>query len=303
MQWKIYLRRIFYGGIGFFLIYFIIFRRRSLRIFLTESNISELINQTSLNNTKLHRIPRIIHQTWKTHDVPIHWNNTVQSVRQYNANQFEYRLWTDNDMHRFVRQEYPNLYENTFLKYSLEIQRVDAFRYFILYHFGGIYIDMDNGCRKSLDSLINVLEILDSQSNHLAAFPCTSPIGISNGFMITTKGHPLFKILISRLPIFNHNYLIDYLTVMFSAGPSYLSINEFYFDQSFYQSKVRIIDENVYSSIYTWHTPGNSWHGRDAKIILRIYHTWRTSYPTILYRFLLIIGKQISIGNDFVILK
>ncbi|CAF2868341.1 unnamed protein product [Rotaria sp. Silwood2] len=290
MKWKFFFRRIFFGGIFLFLIYIIIFHRRSLRVFLTESNINELISENSLNHTIHQRIPRIIHQTWKTHHIPINWNATVQSIHQYNDNKFEYRLWTDNDMHKFLRQEYSYFYEHTFLKYSLDIQRVDAFRYFILYRFGGIYIDMDNGCRQSFDSLLYVLEALDPHSNHLAAFPRTSPIGISNGFMITTKGHPLFKILISRLPLFNHNYLINYLTVMVSAGPSYLSINEFYFDTSYYQATIRIIDEIVYSSIYTWHTPGNSWHGRDAKMLLRIYHAWRNSYPEILYRILLIIG-------------
>jgi mannosyltransferase OCH1-like enzyme len=290
MQWKSYIRRILYVGIICFLLYIIVFRRRSPQVFLTASHINEYIQQKHLNNTHLRRIPRIIHQTWKTQHVPSHWNQTVETVRQFNANQFEYRLWTDDDMHKFVRQKEPYLYLHTFVTYPLDIQRVDAFRYIILYHLGGIYIDMDNGCRQSFESLINILETIDPESIHLAAYPRTSPIGVSNGFMITTKGHPLFKILTSRLPIFNHNYLINYLTVMLSAGPLYLSLNDFYFDKSSTQSSIRIIDEIVYSSLYTWHTPGNSWHGRDARIILYIYHWIRKSFLTIFYRLMIVIG-------------
>ncbi|UJR21705.1 hypothetical protein I4U23_024782 [Adineta vaga] len=255
MRCRTYIHRSFYGAILIFLIYFIFFRRRSTRVFLTEAHINQFTRQTLTNSTSHRRIPRIIHQTWKIRQVPERWNRTVESVRQYNDHQFEYRLWTDEDIHQFVHQEEPYLYEHTFLKYPFDIQRIDAFRYIVLHRLGGIYIDMDNGCYQSFESLLNTLEALDSQSIHLAAFPRTAPVGISNGFMISTKNHPLFRMLISHLSIFNHNYLIGYLTVMMTAGPTYLSINEFYFDTTSESAAIRILDEIVYSSIYTWHTP------------------------------------------------
>lgn len=153
MQCQTYIRRIFLGGILFFLLYYIVFRRRSTQVFLNASHIQEYNEQQkNVNTAHLQRIPRIIHQTWKTQDVPLHWNQTVATVRQYNADTFEYRLWTDDDMHKFVREKEPYFYEHTFLTYPFNIQRIDAFRYVILYHLGGIYIDMDNGCRRSFDS-------------------------------------------------------------------------------------------------------------------------------------------------------
>lgn len=290
MQRQVWMRRILYVGIVLFLFYYIVLRRRSTRVFLIPSHITEYHLRKLVNDTSRPRIPRIIHQTWKSEHVPSHWQETVQSVRQLNADQFEYRLWTDDQMHEFVRQVEPNFYEQTFLTYSLDIQRVDAFRYVLLYHFGGVYIDMDNGCRQSLESLLDILETFDSHAVHLAAFPQTTPLGISNGFMIATKGHPLFRTLISRLSLFNHNYLIDYLTVMFSAGPSYLSIHEFYFDSKSSQSAIRIIDDLVYSGIYTWHTPGNSWHGNDAKVILYIYHSVRRVFRELFYAICVILS-------------
>ena len=283
MRWRTCFRTTSFVGMTGFLLYIIIFRRHSPRVFLTTSDINEFTKKKNSNSINPPRIPRIIHQTWKTCDIPARWNRTVQSVRRLNANQFEYRLWTDEDMHKFVRHEEPYLYQNTFLKYLFNIQRVDAFRYIVLHRFGGIYIDLDNGCSRSLESLLNVLEAIDPQTIHLAAFPRTRPIGITNGFMISTKGHPFFKILVSRLSLFNHNYLINYLTVMISAGPSYLSINEFYFDTSFHQSAVRIIDEIVYSFLYTWHTTGSSWHGQSDRVIVYIYHSLRRCSSRTLY--------------------
>ena len=274
------LRKLFLLAVAVLIVLVVLCRRSSPQRFVT---VSDLQHSRPTNVTDTHRIPRIIHQTWKTADVPERWNRTVESVRQLHAGQFEYRLWTNEDMHRFVQQEEPELYRTTFLTYALDIQSVDAFRYVILHRLGGVYIDMDNGCRSSFETLLDVLEQIDARSKHLAAFPRTSPCGISNGFMIATKNHPLFQQLISRLPLFNHNYLVDYLTVMLSAGPTYLSINEFFFDTVREQASVRILDEIVYSDIYTWHTPGNSWHGRDARVILYIYQLLRAYIVSIVY--------------------
>jgi mannosyltransferase OCH1-like enzyme len=256
-------------------IYVTVVHRRSPQLFLTELDLVAFTQKNYTNGNYQRRIPRIIHQTWKSSTVPLRWNLTVKSVRELNVNQFEYRLWTDEDMHEFVREKEPDLYVNTFLTYWYDIQRVDAFRYILLYHVGGVYIDMDTGCSKSLDILLNVLEGLDPQSIHLAGLPATEPMGVSNDFMISTKSHPLFGQLISRLSLFNHNYIVYTLTVMLSAGPLYLSLNEHLFDTSSRTASVRIIEGKVYSPLFLWFSGGSSWHGRDAKVIAFIYRFLR----------------------------
>ncbi len=253
-------------------IYITVIRRRSPQLFLTELDLIAFTQKNDTNSNYQRRIPRIIHQTWKNSTVPPRWNLTVKSVRELNANQFEYRLWTDEDMHEFVREKEPDLYVNTFLTYWYDIQRADAFRYILLYHVGGVYMDMDTGCSKPLNILLDVLEGLDPQSIHLAGLPATEPNGVSNDFMISTKGHPLFRQLISRLSLFNHNYIVYTLTVMLSAGPPYLTLNEHLFDTSSGTASVRIIEGKVYSPLFLWFSGGGSWQGRDAPIIAFIYH-------------------------------
>ncbi len=56
-------------------------------------------------------------------------------------------------MDTFVKENYPELYE-TYKGYKYPIQRCDAFRYMVLYKYGGIYIDLDIGCKKRLDELL-----------------------------------------------------------------------------------------------------------------------------------------------------
>ena len=54
-----------------------------------------------------------------------------------------YQLWTNESTRELLTAEYPGflpIYDN----YRYAIQRADSVRYFILEHYGGIYIDLDN---------------------------------------------------------------------------------------------------------------------------------------------------------------
>ena len=53
------------------------------------------------------------------------------------------QLWNPRDSREFIRREYP-WFLSTYDSYRLPVQRVDALRYFLMRHFGGIYIDLDN---------------------------------------------------------------------------------------------------------------------------------------------------------------
>ena len=84
---------------------------------------------------------KIIHQLWKNENIPIEW---IESHNQYKKlyNDYKYILWTDQTMKEFIEKNY-NWFLHTYNNYKYNIQRVDAFRYFVLYHMGGIYSDLD----------------------------------------------------------------------------------------------------------------------------------------------------------------
>jgi mannosyltransferase OCH1-like enzyme len=86
-------------------------------------------------------IPKIIHQLWKTDQVPRRWEEAVRSVRRFHPD-WEYRLWTDEKMEVHVRNRHPDLYD-TFMGFKLNIMRADVFRYILMHDFGGMYCDLD----------------------------------------------------------------------------------------------------------------------------------------------------------------
>lgn len=57
------------------------------------------------------------------------------------TNQFQ--LWTNEKSREFIAAEYPWFLE-TFDGYKYPIQRADSIRYFVLAHYGGTYIDLDD---------------------------------------------------------------------------------------------------------------------------------------------------------------
>ena len=51
-------------------------------------------------------IPRIIHQTWKDHDIPERFRAAQASWRTAHPD-WEYRFWTDEDLERLVAERAP----------------------------------------------------------------------------------------------------------------------------------------------------------------------------------------------------
>jgi mannosyltransferase OCH1-like enzyme len=108
-------------------------------------------------NQRPQLIPKIIHQTYKNESIPAHWQGPQQSCLDLHPD-YEYKLWTDKKSREFIAAEYvaaftPSARANslrypwfleTFDGYPYPIQRADAIRYFVLHHFGGIYIDLDD---------------------------------------------------------------------------------------------------------------------------------------------------------------
>ncbi|CAI6092291.1 unnamed protein product [Clonostachys chloroleuca] len=169
-----------------------------------------------------YEIPRILHQTTPNDTIPQKWIDSQRSCQEVYSN-FTYMLWTDESAHEFLATEYPwfvDLWDN----YAFPIQRADAIRYFVLYHFGGIYLDMDTVCVKQFP----IFEVI-SETEHRALFQSTKPTGVTNDVMISTAKHPALYQAISELPFYYRwtrfwARLQPYSNIMFSSGPMFISL-------------------------------------------------------------------------------
>ncbi|KAF1983389.1 glycosyltransferase family 32 protein [Aulographum hederae CBS 113979] len=216
---------------------------------------------------KKHIIPKILHQTYANESIPAHWIEPQQSCIDLHP-EWEYHLWTDKKAREFIAAEYPWFLE-TFDGYRFPIQRADAIRYFVLAHYGGVYIDLDDGCHRPLDPLLS----------YPAWVRRTLPTGISNDAMGAIPHHPFFLRVIDALPNYDRSWLLPYITVMASTGPLFLSViwRHYNSDGPLEEERVRVLFPDEYSnhpwSFFTHHL-GNSWHRGDVRLILWMGSHW-----------------------------
>lgn len=207
-------------------------------------------------------IPKIIHQTYKTEAIPEKWAPLQKSCKEGNPD-FQYILWTDESAEQFIRENYDWFLE-TYLNYPYTIMRADVIRYFALYHYGGIYIDLDCGCENPLDPLLTVP----------SWYRKTDPTGISNDVIGSMKNHPFLKYVIDNLKKYNRNWFISYLTVMYSTGPLMLSVLWKKYRSRYPDgSDVRVLyppDSAKHTARFFRDYMGSTWHRSDAQFILAL---------------------------------
>ena len=145
---------------------------------------------------------KIIHQTWKSNEIPNRFQGFCQSWQQIHPG-WEYRLWTDDDNRTLIQTEFPWFLE-TYDAYPHAIQRADAARYFILYKFGGLYVDIDFKCLKSIESLVQTSDLVFGLEHplHCQFHDMDSIIG--NAFIFAKfPRHPFLKQVVGSLKTFS----------------------------------------------------------------------------------------------------
>lgn len=230
-------------------------------------------------------IPKIIHQTYINESIPQRWQAAQQSCKDLHED-YEYILWTDAMALEFIEKEYP-WFTTTFKSYPYPIQRADSIRYFVLAHYGGVYIDLDDGCKRRLDPLLS----------YNAFVRRTIPTGISNDVMGAIPQHPFFLRVIESLQGAKRKWVLPYITIMASTGPLFLSVvwkkwmgehadlesqsqnlqNSATSSLTEWKGRVRVLMPDEYSR-HTWsffeEYKGDSWHGKDAQLIFWMGKNW-----------------------------
>ncbi|KAH7137375.1 nucleotide-diphospho-sugar transferase [Dactylonectria estremocensis] len=224
----------------------------------------------------VNQIPRSLHQTCKNETIPEIWAASQQScLKTYSG--FEYKLWTDERARNFLHSEYP-WFLDTWDNYPFPIQRADAIRYFVLYHYGGIYLDMDTVCHEAFP-----IHQIEANISHNSLFEATLPTGITNDIMISSARHPAFESAISRLPTFHQltrfwARLQPYAAIMMSTGPLFITLataDYLYGEPSLPSPTVQVINSTDLRP-YITDLQTATWHGRDARVL-----KWLADKPVI----------------------
>ncbi len=144
-------------------------------------------------------IPAILHQTWKTADIPEQFQKYAASWLSLNPG-WRHHLWTDQDCRFLVRDRYPGLLD-LYDSYGSNVNRADVARYLMLHHYGGLYADLDTECLRPLDSLLHGSpQCIIGCEPRLHAEQLYGRARLAcNAVMLSSPGHPFWEHVIAVL--------------------------------------------------------------------------------------------------------
>ena len=145
------------------------------------------------------KIPRILHQTWITPDIPeafVKWITTWKT----NHPTWDYTFWSDDTMRRLAAVSRPTLLP-TYDSYGAGIQRADAGKILMLYVFGGVYADLDMESLRPMDEFLAKHDCFLSQEpmiHSVLLHHLERPLP-SNAIMGCRPNHTFFEFVLDSL--------------------------------------------------------------------------------------------------------
>jgi hypothetical protein len=160
-------------------------------------------------------IPKLIHQTYSTPKLPDQLSDNVCRLRDLNP-EWRYYFWDDISICDFIHDYYGNEILNLYSRINANYgaARADVFRYFLMYQFGGVYLDIKSAADLPLNDVINYYDsfILSQWRNapgeryeRWGLHPEIDyiPRGeYQQWHIIAAPGHPFLKAVIGRV-LFN----------------------------------------------------------------------------------------------------
>ena len=231
-------------------------------------------------------IPKIIHQTWRDKTLPpIIYSLVSENIKLLISNGYELMFWTDDMILKLISEEYPNFY-NIYKMARTGVQKGDIARILLVYHYGGIYIDLD------VLILRDFGELLDMNSNKL--YITYEPSGqtralynsdkyICNAFFAANKNNNMLKIILNNIPEYIKNYSENIFQKFDIFGGSYFKSNIDEYVNKGFKDDVYIIDDrelfypindpkldNMPFTVGDWTKLKNGDYGKDTIMV----HYW-----------------------------
>tara|TARA_A100001015_G_C15042776_1_gene740957 strand:+ start:2508 stop:3401 length:894 start_codon:yes stop_codon:yes gene_type:complete len=184
----------------------------------------------SIKNVKYtgdYKIPKIIHQVWLQGYDSLDSNikNVIKENLKMNL-EWNYKFYDYEKIDKFIKEHESQYVYNAFKKINPKYGAVvsDLFRYIIMYHEGGVY--MDTKCKTNIPlddwvhknklqfSFFGPTNILLNKYIDYKIFKNTSPREIGQCFLLYPKNHEILRLLINtitkKIYKFNNNNIINF---------------------------------------------------------------------------------------------
>jgi len=130
-------------------------------------------------------IPKIIHQTFKSSNLPFLTRWHISKLRKKNP-EYLYEFYDDMRIENFLAEEFDHETLALYKRLNIGAAKADFFRYAVLLKKGGVYLDIDCKVQRPLRELIlkNDAALLSPEKN---------PTWFVQWAMIYEAGHPFLQ--------------------------------------------------------------------------------------------------------------
>ena len=170
-------------------------------------------HQSTVPEVPAVQIPKVLHFIWLGSPFPQKYNRMLDSWRLHHPH-WEIIIWDDEKAKTFsmtnrgknicIKCDYYRNSDVAILNFSSSFNlanfenasnfgmKSDIFRYEILYNIGGVYVDIDYECLKSIDSIVANCEFF-------VGFSHTEVLEINNGLIGCVRQHDLMNLIINEI--------------------------------------------------------------------------------------------------------
>ena len=186
-----------------------------LVLFVTNSRTSHQTPEKFIERLPSFSFPLVVFQTWKT---KINLPKPIVRLRKWNERlnpNFEFVLMDDDDIMSFLKKEYPQEWKRyRRINPHYGPCRADFFRYLIIYHYGGIYLDIKTRLRVPFEKWCSNL-LHGKTSGLISKWDNQSLFEWQNWHIMFHRHHPVLHRMIQQ--IMEH---IDHATIptMYTKG-------------------------------------------------------------------------------------
>lgn len=143
------------------------------------------------------KIPKILHQTWKTNEIPVKYRDEISSWRRLHPH-WRFEFWDDDRSADLLWDVFPQ-HALAFEEMS-GIKRADVARIVALYAYGGVYADIDVEAARCFDPLIQAAQnarmgVLLGEENIVHTVLLEKRLSgqlVSNAVMASAPHHPFW---------------------------------------------------------------------------------------------------------------
>ena len=170
-------------------------------------------------------IPKIIHQTYKSEDVPWKYGRYRENLIALHPG-WEYKFYDDEACRDTVSRFFPMflpIYDR-----ALTVQKTDIFRIVAVYAFGGFYVDMDIECLSPIDDLCEFRCVFGEESTlteeDAERLGHRDRLRVANYMFGSEPGHPFLLHILRKMAEESRRAIVTDNDVLESTGPGLVTI-------------------------------------------------------------------------------